>query len=208
MPASSKTDKEKIISAALVKFRIDGFHKTTVDEIGLLSGVSKNTIYKYFSSKENIAEAVVESTIFYVQDNTSKILKQKKDAVSKFLELLTFVVNSVLKYHESLLIELKRHLPEQWAKIEKVRNEKMYANLSKLIKQGKSEKLFLNYPDEIILSIFLNSIKSVINPHFVLNNKFSLNDAVRMTYEILLNGILTLKGKKILKKLKNNNYYV
>ena len=47
MPASSKTDKEKIISAALVKFRTDGFHKSTVDEIAVLSGVSKNTIYKY-----------------------------------------------------------------------------------------------------------------------------------------------------------------
>jgi len=201
-------DREKIISAALEKFRNDGFRKTTVDEIAALSGVSKNTLYKYFPSKENIAEIVVESTISKVMSNMKKILQKEEDAVTKFLEMITFVVNNVLKYHESYLIDLKRHLPEQWEKIDKVRSEYMYINLSKLVKQGKNEKLFLDYPDEIILSIYINSLKAVINPDFILKNKFSLNDAVNMTHEILLNGTLTPNGKKILKKLKKNKQYV
>jgi hypothetical protein len=41
-----------------------------------------------------------------------------------------------------------------------------------------------------------------MNPEFLLNNKLSVNQAFRETYNFLLNGMLTDKGKKMLKSTK------
>ena len=45
---------------------------------------------------------------------------------------------------------------------------------------------------------------SVMNPDFLVNNKFSIHEAFKITYEMLLNGILTEKGKEKFKKAKTH----
>jgi AcrR family transcriptional regulator len=53
----------EIISAALDLFVEKGFAATKLDEIAVRSGVSKGTLYLYFSSKEEMFKAVVRETI-------------------------------------------------------------------------------------------------------------------------------------------------
>jgi TetR/AcrR family transcriptional regulator len=53
----------EIISAALDLFVEKGFAATKLDEIAVRTGVSKGTLYLYFSSKEEMFKAVVRETI-------------------------------------------------------------------------------------------------------------------------------------------------
>jgi TetR/AcrR family transcriptional regulator len=53
----------EIISAALDLFVEKGFAATKLDEIAIRAGVSKGTLYLYFSSKEEMFKAVVRETI-------------------------------------------------------------------------------------------------------------------------------------------------
>jgi TetR/AcrR family transcriptional regulator len=53
----------EIISAALDLFVEKGFAATKLDEIAVHAGVSKGTLYLYFSSKEEMFKAVVRETI-------------------------------------------------------------------------------------------------------------------------------------------------
>jgi TetR/AcrR family transcriptional regulator len=53
----------EIISAALDLFVEKGFAGTKLDEIAVRAGVSKGTLYLYFSSKEEMFKAVVRETI-------------------------------------------------------------------------------------------------------------------------------------------------
>ena len=66
----------------------------------------------------------------------------------------------------------------------------------KLLEQGKREKLVENYPSEIMVSAFVSTIRAVMNPEFILANKFSMQQAFKYSYEMLLNGILTELGKQ------------
>jgi AcrR family transcriptional regulator len=200
-----KTDREKILYAALEKFRSDGFSKTTMDEISSLSGFSKNTLYKYFPSKEKLVEEVVENSVEYINSNVKKIINTRENAISKFLKILGFIVNSILKYHNNLLFDIKVHMPELWNKVDNLRTEYMYANISRIIRQGKKEKLICNCPNEIVIAIFMGTMRFIIDPQFINRNSFSLNEAVDTAFAVILNGILTPKGKNIYKKLKKNN---
>jgi len=78
-------EKEKIISFASQKFIREGFYKTTMDEIASEMRMSKKTIYKNFSSKEELVKAVAKN---FFDENVSKIdevLKIQCNAVEKLV---------------------------------------------------------------------------------------------------------------------------
>ena len=58
---SARSAREKILVTATELFCRNGFEAVGVDTIALRSGASKSTLYKHFSSKEKLIEAVLES---------------------------------------------------------------------------------------------------------------------------------------------------
>ena len=193
-------DRQKILSYTTEKFLREGFYKTTMDDIAFNLRVSKKTIYKHFPTKDKLVEEVVFNFMNSVKDMIGEISLSKKDAVSKVVRLIELLGRIISKFSENWLRDLQLHMPVLWEKIDSFRAKKMTAEVTNLIDQGKREKLFLDYPIEIIVTMFVASIRSVVNPDFLLNNKFSYDQAAKICIEILFNGILTEKGKKIFYK--------
>ncbi len=63
-----KVDKSDIIKEALKLFRTQGYHKTTMADIGNACGLLKGSIYHYFSSKEVLMREVLEVLRDYYRD--------------------------------------------------------------------------------------------------------------------------------------------
>jgi TetR/AcrR family transcriptional repressor of nem operon len=55
-----KVEKFDIIKQALALFRTQGYHKTTMANIGDACGLLKGSVYHYFSSKEDLMREVLE----------------------------------------------------------------------------------------------------------------------------------------------------
>ncbi len=53
--------RQQILDAALTCFDRDGFHGSSMQDIFEESGMSAGAVYRYFSSKEDIVEAIAES---------------------------------------------------------------------------------------------------------------------------------------------------
>ena len=98
---------------------------------------------------------------------------------------------------------LKKHFPEIWNEIDRFRTKMMFENITKVIEQGKQEGLFIDYPTSIIMTILVISVRSIVNPDFILNNSFSIVDGARFTFKIIIGGILTEKGKKVFNRTIN-----
>jgi AcrR family transcriptional regulator len=195
-------DRQKIISSARNVFLETGFQKTTVDEIALHAGVGKNKIYKLFPSKDKIIEEVIMFTADEINGKIQIILNENSNAIQKFFNLLNCAADIIMKYHDRFLMNLQNYSSKLRQKVEEIRVKYMNRNLSRLIEQGKKEGLFIDYPNEIIISVLIGVIRTSTNPRFIASNNFSLNDSLKFSLEIILNGILTPKGKKFLKKLK------
>lgn len=196
----SNEEKLKIIRFVREQYFKYGFYKTSMSSIAAEMQISKKTIYKYFPSKEDLIEAVVLDFMGFVSGIIQDIFSQRKDAISKvagFIELLGTVSS---KINEPFLKDMRLHMPGLWRRIDEFRTNKMNTEIAKLIMQGKKEKLFIDYPNEIIMTMFVASIRSIVNPEFLLNNKFSYEQAARICIDIMFNGILTEKGKKIYNK--------
>ena len=58
-----KTDRDEVVASALYKFRVNGYYKTSMADIGAGCGLLKGSIYHYFPSKEALAEAALAQVI-------------------------------------------------------------------------------------------------------------------------------------------------
>jgi AcrR family transcriptional regulator len=195
-------EKDKIIKFAQQKFFSEGFYKTTMDEISRELQMSKKTIYKYFPSKEKLVEEITDIMLNDATCEIEAIVDSDDSVVIKFVKMLNRYMTNVSKFSERWYRDLQVHTPHIWKRIETLREEKIVRGSKKLIEQGKREKLIEHYPAEIIITAFISTIRTVMNPDFILANKFSMQQAFKYTFELLLNGILTPQGKELYEKTK------
>jgi len=193
-------DKTRILKYAQNKYLTEGFYKTSMDVLASEMQISKKTIYKYFATKNHLVEAVAQDIMKYLSSNFDKIVNKDQNAVLKILSLLDFMSKSILRASDKWIVDIKEHEPALWNKIDRFRSKKILVILSKIIEQGKNEGYIEDKPNEIIITIFISSIREIINPTFLSENKFTIQDVLPVTFEILLKGILTEKGIELFYK--------
>jgi len=173
-----------------------------MDEIAAELHVSKKTIYKYFPSKEKLLQEICSDTSCEIMSRIEAIIDGREDAVVKFVKLLNMHSNFTMNISDKWLRDLSIHAPDIKKNIDEMKNEQVNNVFTKLLEQGKKDKLIENFPTPIIIASFNSSLKAVLNHDFLINNKFSLQNAFKITYEMILNGILTDAGKSKFKKAK------
>jgi AcrR family transcriptional regulator len=55
--------RRAIVEAATTAFLRDGYRGTSMDEVAAVAGVSKQTVYKHFASKEGLFSEIVATTV-------------------------------------------------------------------------------------------------------------------------------------------------
>ncbi len=198
------TEKDKILNLSLETFLKEGFYKTTMDEIAAKLHMSKKTIYKNFSTKE---ELLAQVTQFFLKSNHKAIRKSfnsDSNAVEKIYYMTNTIGTIVSNISDRMLSDLQSYAPELWKRIDEFRTRVLTVNFTKIIEQGKAEGFVNDINSILVITAFVSSIRGVANPQFVTSNKITLIEALETTISIFLNGILTEKGKKNLIKLKNN----
>jgi AcrR family transcriptional regulator len=196
-------EQNKIIEHTEEKFFRDGFYKTTMDEIATELRISKKTIYKFFPSKDDLIHSIAK---FFMNRMKSKILpalQSDKNAIEKLGDLINILAKASDKISAARMEELKRHYPSIWNEIDNFRTEMMFGNITKVIDQGKKEGLFIDYPTNIVMNVLVASVRNIVNPDFILNNNFSIIEAARYAFKIIIGGIVTDKGKKIFNQTIN-----
>jgi hypothetical protein len=190
-----KDEKDKILKAASEIFFSRGFYKIPVDDIAASLKMSKKTIYKHFPSKQDLVKEVVNLFTSTHGGNITRIVNTDYNAVEKLFYIFKYLGNVLISVNEQWFSDIHDQAPEIWVEVEEFRTRVMGLNISKIIEQGKKEGYIVNHPSLIMINIFISSIRGIINPSFLLTHKINAGKALESTLDILMNGILTTKGK-------------
>lgn len=88
--------RQEIILTAKELFEAQGINKTSMNDIAQKIGIAKGLVYYYFSSKEQLVEAVVELFIEGVEVELIKIVEDEGlDFYSKLSSILYLYFNSI-----------------------------------------------------------------------------------------------------------------
>ena len=196
-------DQNKIIEMIEEKFFRDGFYKTTMDEVASELKMSKKTIYKFFPSKEDLVKGIAKHFMEGVKRRVLPALNSDKNAIEKLAELNNVLARISEKVPSKRMDEIKTYFPSLWSEIDSFRTKMMFANITKVVDQGKAEGLFIDYPTPIIMNTLVSSVRAIVNPEFILNNNFSISEAALYTFKVVIGGIVTEKGRKVFNQTIN-----
>ncbi|MDX1699715.1 MAG: TetR/AcrR family transcriptional regulator [Melioribacteraceae bacterium] len=197
-------EKTKIIEHSKEVFIKNGFYKITMEEIARGLRISKKTIYKHFPSKNSLVDAAVKIFQLSVKNKMTKMVNEENNAILKIKALTEIFAELSLKVDEKMLYDLQTHRPDLWDNIEAFRSKLIKNIWEEIIDQGKKEDYIIDKPNEIIITVIYSAIRSVINPTFLLNHNYSINEAFRITFDILIKGLLTPKGLKVYNKIEKD----
>jgi AcrR family transcriptional regulator len=94
--------RAQIIKVANDLFRQSGYRKTSVAEIGKAMGISTAYIYRFFTSKQAIGEAICASTLEKLDKKLQEVLTLELSATKR---LRLFMRTALMSSYELLVIE-------------------------------------------------------------------------------------------------------
>ena len=109
--------KDKIINKAKEMFLRLGFKSITMDDIASEIGISKKTIYKYFSNKDILIENTIELAFSEVQEIIIKIENLNLNAIEENFEIKRMFREMFKSAESSPIYQLKKHYPEIYNKV-------------------------------------------------------------------------------------------
>ncbi len=195
------SERNRIVEFAESRFMAEGFYKISMDSIASDLRVSKKTIYKYFPSKESLVENIANKTMTDISGRMEAIINSDLSSLGKSLALFETFGKVTLKFTDKWVRDVQLHTPKLWEKIDEFRTNRAISVLTNIVNQGKEEGVFIDKPTELMIMIFVSSIKSIVNPNYIYYQKFNFREAFNHTFEILFNGMLTPKGKKEFNKI-------
>ena len=96
--ASGEKRRKAMIDAAYSLFVERGYEAVTLDDIIKVSGGSKSSLYKYFSNKEGILKAVIESLAAAIEQQIDVSVKPKqstRDALKRVGSMISSLALSL-----------------------------------------------------------------------------------------------------------------
>lgn len=109
-PAEGRSAQKRraILDAARQVFLKHGYPAASMDEVAALAGVSKVTVYKYFSDKQNLFTAVLTGAIQEAEQSSRSLIDHLGDSVDVAKDLQTFARQHVTLVTQPHLIQMRR----------------------------------------------------------------------------------------------------
>ncbi|MFB5762722.1 TetR/AcrR family transcriptional regulator [Paenibacillus medicaginis] len=176
-----KSDKKyktraKLIIKLLPYLRKNGLQSVRMDEIAKVMEISRATLYKYFSTKEEIIGFIVDAFIEYMNEETFYPLETDQSFGTRFQQIFELSVSLTEYFTDIFLQELEASYPD-W-----------YDRLNEAMKQR--EQLVLAFYEEGIQKGIFNDIngKLLIKQDELLRGMFNVK--YLMTNQITVQQIL------------------
>ena len=181
-----------------------GFYRATVGELSSRTGISKRTIYRYFRSKDEMVESIMDQILVSIGEKVDAEINSCENPVEKVVRLVQAVSQNLKIINPLILQDIQKYYPHIWNRIEKFRAEKARM-IATMILTGSKQGYFRETIPEIFITALQSGIRDVINPSFLLKNNLTLEQAVPALFTIFLYGIASDESKKadILRPLLN-----
>jgi len=179
--------KENIRQAALELFTSRGVENVTVEEIADKADVSPVTIFKYFSSKQNLVREIVKWMLANASQQHESILKSDQPYLARIQQVMFRKSEWLNISHHSMLKAVISRDPEIKEFVEFTFQEKQKRILFNFFEEGK--RLGYINPDLSIetIMVYLEGLRGIAytNPEFfsmVEHDRKLLRDFIRIIF--------------------------
>lgn len=195
--------QERIKNKADELFRRFGIRSVTMDEIASQLGISKKTIYQFYSDKNDLVDAVTLQEIGFSQQRCQADVAASENAIDEIFRVMEFVEIMFRNMNPNMVHDLEKYHPKSFKKFMEHKNKFLYEMIRQNIERGIREGLYrpeINI--EIMTRFRLESMMLAFDTGLFAPSNFSLVQLQQEILEHFLYGLATLKGYKLILKYK------
>jgi AcrR family transcriptional regulator len=189
--------RRRILEAARARFLRFGLTPVTTDAIASSIGISKATLYKYFPSKDSLFREVIFQLLGEIEAGVDAIVADRsRDFAGRLAALMSYMGMRLTELGGIISVDMQRSAPGIWVDFKTFRRERIFAKLSLLLDEGRTQGVFRrDLNKDYLILVYASIIEQVINPAALAPFSISLSEAFRMIVSVMLEGILTEKGR-------------
>lgn len=197
--------RERIRQKADELFMRYGLRSVSMDDIANSLGISKKTIYQFFTDKDELVDAVLEETLSYNKQNCDRNRSRSTNAVEEIFISMDIAEQIFRNMHPSVIYDMQKYHPRAFERFLKHKNDYLYNIILKNLERGIKEELYRPEIDIEILSRFrVESMLMSFNPELYISQKHTLAEVEQQLIEHFLFGVASLKGHKLILKYQQD----
>jgi len=189
--------KQKILEKSKELFLNLGFKSVTMDDIANALGVSKKTIYKYFTNKTSLVDAVIGFMFESICSSIDEICARKLNPIDELFFIKRAVLEHLNDEKSSPVYQLQKYYPKIYASLKQKQFLMMHATIQNNLERGIQSALFREAIDKDFMSrMYFNGMVGIKDQELFPLKKYSMNVLMDHYLEYHLRGIATEKGIK------------
>ncbi len=187
-----------ILESSRALFFERGVNALTMEDIASLQGISKKTLYRFFSNKDALITSVVEDRIAFIAAEAAKIAADSRlSYLERLKNIMGLVGMQVAQISETLIKDVWYSRPDLWARIDKFRRERVFSIVTQLFEEGRKEGFIRSDIDgRLVPMLFINAISAVLTPAQMIQLTVPPGKLFDVFLRILFGGILTDSARR------------
>ncbi|MCB0836342.1 MAG: TetR/AcrR family transcriptional regulator [Bacteroidetes bacterium] len=188
-------------------FMKHGVKSISMDDIARDLGISKKTIYQYFSNKEELVVEVSKTYFTREIQSCEGIAHKSENAVDEMMKVVYMSIKSLRDLNPSLIFDIQKYYPKAWEHFEAYKNGYVFDKLRENLRQGIEEGIYRdNINIDIVARMRISQIDASLNPNYFPPDIFHFSEIQIQMMENYILGIATEKGRKLYQQYRDKSF--
>jgi AcrR family transcriptional regulator len=197
---------DRVIEGAGELFLQAGIKSVTMDDIAKHLGMSKKTIYHFFSDKNELVMALINRRISEDETRILDIIQSSADVIEEMINMMKCSEEIFSRINPIVIHDLQKYHPEAWEIFLTFKGDFLVRTLEELLTKGIDQGFIRPELDvKILAKMRVNQVEMGFNQSIFPIAQFSTWKVQYQLLEHFNYGICTIKGHKLLNQYKNIN---
>lgn len=196
--------QERIIDCARSLFFKYGIKSVTMDQIAAETGMSKKTLYESFEDKDAIVNSLSVTECKCHLEEMGNFKKNASNAIEEIFLCMSYMSKSFSRINPILFYEMQKLYPKAWKEFRHFKEQIVHDFIVENFKQGVKEGL---YREELKIKVLarlrLAEMELAFSTDTFPTDKFDPREVQVILLDHFMHGISTLKGYKLINKIKH-----
>ena len=193
--------KREITEKARKLYNEYGIRSVTMDDIVRELGISKKTLYQYFTDKSDLIIAALACESEQRMQEHKEAIDGSSNAIDQMLNFYDLQMRMIKDHNPALIYDLKKYYPKIHNTFLDKKRKGIYEGVLANLIQGKSEGLYRDDMDEIIISrLNLMRVEAFMNSGIFDHQEIMTKEFFEEMFTYHMFGIVSEKGRIVLEQ--------
>ncbi len=159
--------------------------------------MSKKTIYKFFTSKDEIVKEITRDKLHSIHNQCECFRNDSSlEFVERFKSTINFLTSEMQEMKPQFYLDIQRTMPDLWKEVDNFRNEKVMNDFALMVQQGVDLGIFRDDVNvQVFVLMYATAMGSVINPEILSHLPINISQAYQAAVTVFFEGMMTDDGR-------------